>query len=174
MSPFRCRTCSLRKTCRKHFKDVASAREDKQRLINIAEAYRQDILPKAQGTAAEIVNKAEAYKQTRIAHAEGETARFLAVLAEYEKRRTSRKNVCSMKVWKKCSATRKWKKWFCPMKEQTKSCLSFLWEAALLPAWKKLCQIPLRKTFFPATFPKTPRSKLQIPPALTQEVHVNE
>ncbi len=67
------------------FKDVASAREDKQRLINIAEAYRQDILPKAQGTAAEIVNKAEAYKQTRIAHAEGETARFLAVLAEYEK-----------------------------------------------------------------------------------------
>ncbi len=46
------------------FKDVASAREDKQRLINIAEAYRQDILPKAQGTAAEIVNKAEAYKRT--------------------------------------------------------------------------------------------------------------
>lgn len=67
------------------FKDVASAREDKQRLINIAEAYRQDILPKAQGTAAEIVNKAEAYKQSRIANAEGETARFLAVLAEYEK-----------------------------------------------------------------------------------------
>ncbi len=67
------------------FKDVASAREDKQRLINMAEAYRQDILPKAQGTAAEIVNTAEAYKQTRIAHAEGETARFLSVLAEYEK-----------------------------------------------------------------------------------------
>lgn len=67
------------------FKDVASAREDKQRLINMAEAYRQDILPKAQGTAAEIVNKAEAYKQSRIASAEGETARFLAVLAEYEK-----------------------------------------------------------------------------------------
>ena len=67
------------------FKDVASAREDKQRLINMAEAYRQDILPKAQGTAAEIVNTAEAYKQTRIAQAEGETARFLSVLAEYEK-----------------------------------------------------------------------------------------
>lgn len=67
------------------FKDVASAREDKQRLINMAEAYRQDILPKAQGTAAEIVNTAEAYKQTRIANAEGETARFLSVLAEYEK-----------------------------------------------------------------------------------------
>lgn len=67
------------------FKDVASAREDKQRLINMAEAYRQDILPKAQGIAAEIVNKAEAYKQTRIADSEGETKRFLAVLAEYNK-----------------------------------------------------------------------------------------
>lgn len=156
------------------FKDVASAREDKQRLINIAEAYRQDILPKAQGTAAEIVNKAEAYKQTRIAHAEGKRHVFLPFLPNMKKRRTSRKNVCSMKVWKKCSATRKWKKWFCPMKEQTKSCLSFLWETALLPAWKKLCQIPLKKTPFPATFPKIPRSKLQIPPALTQEVHVNE
>lgn len=66
------------------FKDVASAREDKQRLINMAEAYRQDILPKAQGSAAEIINKAEAYKQNRIANAQGETARFLAVLTEYE------------------------------------------------------------------------------------------
>lgn len=70
---------------REAFKDVASAREDKQRLINMAEAYRQDILPKAQGTAAEIVNTAEAYKRTRIANAEGETARFLSVLAEYQK-----------------------------------------------------------------------------------------
>lgn len=67
------------------FKDVASAREDKQRLISVAEAYRRDILPKAQGAAAEIINKAEAYKQTRIANSEGETSRFLALLAEYEK-----------------------------------------------------------------------------------------
>lgn len=42
------------------FKDVASAREDKQRLANEAEAYRRDILPKAQGQAAEIRNQAEA------------------------------------------------------------------------------------------------------------------
>ena len=67
------------------FKDVASAREDKQRSINEAEAYRRDILPKAQGQAAETVNKAEAYKATRIREAEGEAQRFLAVLAEYEK-----------------------------------------------------------------------------------------
>ncbi len=67
------------------FKDVASAREDKQRLANEAEAYRRDILPKAQGDAAEIRNKAEAYKQTRINDAQGEAQRFLSVLREYEK-----------------------------------------------------------------------------------------
>jgi membrane protease subunit HflK len=65
------------------FKDVASAREDKQRLTNQAEAYSRDLLPKAQGLAAEIVNQAEAYRQTRIQQAQGDTQRFLAVLAEY-------------------------------------------------------------------------------------------
>ncbi len=67
------------------FKDVASAREDRERLTNEAEAYRSDILPKAQGSAAEKINQAEAYKQTRIRNAEGETSRFLAVLTEYNK-----------------------------------------------------------------------------------------
>ncbi len=67
------------------FKDVASAREDKQRSINEAEAYRRDILPKAQGQAQEMINKAEAYTDTRVREAEGEAQRFLSVLAEYEK-----------------------------------------------------------------------------------------
>lgn len=67
------------------FKDVASAREDKQRLTNQAEAYRRDILPKAQGDAAEIVFQAEAYRQTRVRAAEGDADRFLSVLTEYEK-----------------------------------------------------------------------------------------
>ena len=67
------------------FKDVASAREDKSRIINEAEAYRNEILPKARGRAAEMVNQASAYKATRIRAAEGEAGRFLSVLAEYEK-----------------------------------------------------------------------------------------
>lgn len=67
------------------FKDVASAREDKSRFINEAEAYRNEILPKARGDAAAIENKAGAYKETRIRTAQGESARFLSVLAEYEK-----------------------------------------------------------------------------------------
>ncbi len=70
---------------REAFKDVASAREDKQRLTNEAEAYRRDILPRAQGDAAAVINKAEAYKQSRILAAQGDSQRFLAVLAEYEK-----------------------------------------------------------------------------------------
>ena len=67
------------------FKDVASAREDKSRYINEAEAYRNDILPKARGQAAVILNKAEAYKETKIREAEGQAKRFMAVYKEYQK-----------------------------------------------------------------------------------------
>jgi len=67
------------------FKDVASAREDKSRIINEAEAYRNEIIPKARGLAAAAINQAEAYKETRIRAAEGETSRFLALLEEYNK-----------------------------------------------------------------------------------------
>lgn len=67
------------------FKDVASAREDRSRIINEAEAYQNEILPRARGLAAEIVNQAEAYKETKIRTAKGESARFESVLAEYNK-----------------------------------------------------------------------------------------
>lgn len=67
------------------FKDVASAREDKSRLINEAEAYQNDILPKARGQAARIVNAAEAYKQAKIRQSKGDASKFLSVLKEYDK-----------------------------------------------------------------------------------------
>jgi membrane protease subunit HflK len=67
------------------FKDVASAREDRIRFINEAEAYRNDILPKARGRAAEMVNQAQAYKESEIRRAKGEAERFLSVLTEYKK-----------------------------------------------------------------------------------------
>lgn len=69
------------------FKDVASAREDKSRLINEADAYRNDLLPRARGQAAVLLNQAEAYKETRIRHAQGDAARYTALLREYEKAR---------------------------------------------------------------------------------------
>lgn len=65
------------------FKDVASAREDKIRIINKAEAYRNELLPRARGEAAAVRNTAEAYKATRIQNAEGEAARFSALSAEH-------------------------------------------------------------------------------------------
>ena len=67
------------------FKDVASAREDKVKYTNEAEAYRNDLLPKARGQAAEIVNAAEAYRRSVIETAQGESARFLSVVKEYNK-----------------------------------------------------------------------------------------
>ncbi|MDR1855665.1 MAG: FtsH protease activity modulator HflK [Desulfovibrio sp.] len=67
------------------FKDVASAREDKSRIINEAEAYRNELLPKARGQAAALRNQAEAYSTTRIQTATGEASRFDALRIEYEK-----------------------------------------------------------------------------------------
>jgi len=67
------------------FKDVASAREDKSRFINEAEAYQRDILPKARGEAARITNAAQAYKESKVRKAEGDASRFLSVLTEYNK-----------------------------------------------------------------------------------------
>jgi membrane protease subunit HflK len=66
------------------FDDVNSARQDKEKLINKAEEYALDILPRARGQAQQIANQAEAYKQERIKRAEGDVARFLEVLTKYE------------------------------------------------------------------------------------------
>ncbi len=67
------------------FMDVASAREDKSKIINQAEAYRNEILPRARGLAAQTLNEAEAYKQSVVLKADGDTKRFLAVLEEFNK-----------------------------------------------------------------------------------------
>lgn len=69
------------------FRDVASAREDKVRSTNEAEAYRNKYIPEAQGIAARTINEAEAYKETVVFKAQGESQRFLAVLEEYNKAR---------------------------------------------------------------------------------------
>ncbi|RME32968.1 MAG: FtsH protease activity modulator HflK [Gammaproteobacteria bacterium] len=67
------------------FDDAIKAREDEQRLINEAEAYRNDILPKARGRAARMREEANAYKERVVADAQGETQRFLKLLTEYRK-----------------------------------------------------------------------------------------
>ena len=70
---------------REAFRDVASAKEDKIRLINEAEGYRNAILPETRGRAAQIINNAEAYMEEKILKAKGDADRFKSVLAEYKK-----------------------------------------------------------------------------------------
>ncbi|NWF71802.1 MAG: FtsH protease activity modulator HflK [Nitrospirae bacterium] len=65
------------------FKDVTNAKEDREKLINQSQSYRNDILPKAQGEAAQVVNQAKGNAQARVDRAQGEANRFVATLKEY-------------------------------------------------------------------------------------------
>lgn len=67
------------------FSDVVSAKEDKEKLIQEAKGYQEDIIPKARGQARSIVLTAEGYKEEKVKRAKGDVAKFLAVLEEYEK-----------------------------------------------------------------------------------------
>ncbi|MHC4351986.1 MAG: FtsH protease activity modulator HflK [Planctomycetota bacterium] len=67
------------------FSDVVSAKEDKDKLIQEAEGYKEDLIPKARGEARSMVLAAEAYREEKVTRAEGDVEKFLAVLAEYEK-----------------------------------------------------------------------------------------
>jgi len=70
------------------FRDVQAARADMERSKNEAEAYANDVIPRARGDAAKILQEAEAYKKQVVAAAEGEASRFLAIYTEYEKAKT--------------------------------------------------------------------------------------
>ncbi len=67
------------------FEDAIKAREDKQRLINEAEGYSNDVIPKARGAAARKIQEGEGYKSRVISAAEGEVSRFTQLLGEYVK-----------------------------------------------------------------------------------------
>ena len=67
------------------FKDVASAKEDKNRMVNQAEGYRNDLIPKARGEAEAMIRDAEGFRESRIKRAEGDAAKFTTILQEYRK-----------------------------------------------------------------------------------------
>ena len=67
------------------FEDVVKAREDRDRVINLAQAYEADQIPKAEGAAAKIVEEAQGFKDGRIAKARGEAEGFDAILESYQK-----------------------------------------------------------------------------------------
>ena len=66
------------------FEDVVRAREDRERDINLAEAYKASQIPQATGSAAQIVEEADGFKRGRIERARGEAEGFEAILAGYE------------------------------------------------------------------------------------------
>jgi membrane protease subunit HflK len=67
------------------FKDVISAQQDKERLINEARGYANDVVPRARGQAAQTVNEAEAYRETKVREATGTAQRFVKQQEEYAK-----------------------------------------------------------------------------------------
>ena len=66
------------------FNDVQRARQDKERQQNEAEAYRNDIVPKAKGEAERMIQEATGYKERLVREAEGEAKRFLSVYQAYK------------------------------------------------------------------------------------------
>jgi membrane protease subunit HflK len=54
-------------------------------MINQAEGYRNDIIPKARGQAQALIHEATGYREARIQRAEGDVAKFVAILKEYRK-----------------------------------------------------------------------------------------
>ncbi|MCC8416734.1 MAG: FtsH protease activity modulator HflK [Rickettsia endosymbiont of Gnoriste bilineata] len=65
------------------YRDVQTSKADKEREINQALSYNNDILPKARGEAARILQEAEGYRQEVISKAEGDSKRFAAVYTQY-------------------------------------------------------------------------------------------
>jgi modulator of FtsH protease HflK len=67
------------------FRSVAGARSDAFRIVNEADGYANDLVPRARGEADQLLDQAHSYSDGKINRAEGDSARFAAVAAEYRK-----------------------------------------------------------------------------------------
>lgn len=67
------------------FDDAVKAGQDRERQKNEGQAYANDVVPRARGTASRLIQESEGYKQSVIANAEGDASRFKQILVEYEK-----------------------------------------------------------------------------------------
>lgn len=67
------------------FKDVASAKEDLSKMINQAQGYQADVIPRTRGQAAQLVKEAEAWASERVTKAEGDAENFTRILYEYRR-----------------------------------------------------------------------------------------
>lgn len=67
------------------FDDVLKAGQERERAKNDAQAYANDVVPRAVGTASRLKEEADGYKARIVAQAQGDSERFQSILAEYEK-----------------------------------------------------------------------------------------
>ena len=67
------------------FDDVLRAGQERERAKNEAQAYANDVVPRARGTASRLIEESEGYKARIAAQAEGDAQRFKSLLAEYQK-----------------------------------------------------------------------------------------
>jgi membrane protease subunit HflK len=77
------------------FKDVISAQQDRERMINEARGYANDVVPRARGQAAQLVNEAEAFRESKVRDATGVAERFVALQEAY----ASAKDVTRMRLY---------------------------------------------------------------------------
>lgn len=76
------------------YRDVQTARANNREVINKAESYSNDIIPRAKGKAAKMIEEANAYKQEVIAKAEGEIGRYMQVFKQYKRaKRVTKKRI---------------------------------------------------------------------------------
>ena len=67
------------------FDDVLKAGQERERAKNEAQAYANDVVPRARGAASRLTEEAEGYRARIVAQAEGDSQRFASVLTEYQK-----------------------------------------------------------------------------------------
>ncbi len=67
------------------FDDVLKAGQERERAKNEAQAYANDVVPRAAGSAARLGEEAQAYKSKIVAQAQGDAGRFSSLYAEYQK-----------------------------------------------------------------------------------------
>jgi len=84
------------------FDDAIAARENEQQFIREAEAYTNEVQPRANGQAQRILEEARAYKTQTVLEAQGEVARFAKILPEYKAPRKLPASVSISKRWRKC------------------------------------------------------------------------
>jgi membrane protease subunit HflK len=79
------RAAKLMQEVQAAFDDAVKAKQDQERAKNEGQAYYNDVVPKARGTASRLIEEANGYRQRVVAYSEGEAARFKQVLTEYNR-----------------------------------------------------------------------------------------